>query len=221
MACLGCWGLVSTSVAATPVNEGDWPHQITVVYDTSLHIPATLSFQRQQSHYQVSAKMDAWLWSWHFVSSGVLIQHTLQLRDYQDIRQGKQYARAQWQPGMLNYGRTAQPTQNMPVDGPVYDVFSLAWQLAWQPQAMPTKAYLTNGKKVYALPNITDAGERFMQVGNQRERVREYRIDNKGSLISYIIRTTPPRVPVRIRYEDDGRIYSLELQSYLWDGHKI
>ena len=101
----------------------------------------------------------------------------------------------------------------MSVNGSVYDMFALGWQLGFNHGKLPANTYLTNGKKVYQLNAVQSRGMAQMMVNGRQIDIRQFSISRGDNLVEYAFAPQLGNIPVRISYMDNGKVYTLQLKG--------
>ena len=101
----------------------------------------------------------------------------------------------------------------MSVNGPVYDMFALGWQLGFNQGKLPANTYLTNGKKVYQLDAVNSRGSDQLMLNGRQIEIRQYSISRGDDVVEYAFAPQLENIPVRISYVDNGKVYTLQLKG--------
>ena len=121
--------LALLALLAAPVLHAEIPQSAHAQYKASLGIPATLSFEREGEQYRIVAKINVPLYKMRFESGGTIDGEQLKPSYYRDIRNGKEYASAQFSGSRVRLGKK-NDKHTETVKGTVMDLFSLNWRLA-------------------------------------------------------------------------------------------
>ena len=143
LAVLGSF-LILTLPAA---QAAELPNSAELQYVGPYHVPVNMTFNRTGNTYAVALRIHVPLYQIRFQSSGSISNNTLRPAVYMDTRNGKPYAEAHFSGHDVRYGKTGAEIQTSALNGPTFDLFSLAWQLAMNDGRLPAKLHITNGKK--------------------------------------------------------------------------
>lgn len=198
------------------------PKSVTAQYSGSFGIPAQTVFRRQGTDYTLVTQIELPLYRMRFESGGSISENgSLRPRYYQDIRNGKIYAMAAFADGSAVFGKPEAPQSAAAPQG-ITDLFSLSWQLALNPAALPEGIRFTNGKKIY--PAAAIVSENAVRPENTpfgaAVRLNRYTVQRGDAVIRFA--TAPAwRLPVLIDYADADSAYRLVLQSAVIDGKTL
>ena len=212
--------LALLALLATPALHAEIPQSAHAQYKASLGIPATLSFEREGEQYRIVAKINVPLYKMRFESGGTIDGEQLKPSYYRDIRNGKEYASAQFSGSRVWLGKPdGKHTET--AHGTVMDLFSLSWQLAGSGGRLPENLSVTNGKKLYPLGGIRPAGSGSLKIGGIRTTVDKFVLRREADSVSYAFAPAIGNVPALIGYNVGGKRYSLTLKSAVVNGEKI
>lgn len=207
--------------AAPATYAAHFPKQAELHYIGPYNAPVTMTFARNGEHYHVVANIDIPLYSMRFSSTGTVSGNTLKPATYDDNRMGSRYAHADFSGNLVRYGKTSEPAKTATVDGPVFDLFTLAWQLAMNNAQLPANVRITNGKKIYAVSEMQYVNNEKMTLGNRTLTVNHYRVKRGDDTIDYAFAPSLANIPAQINYLDDGKNYTFRLVSVTLDGKTI
>jgi hypothetical protein len=210
--------LVLVPISAT---AAFFPQQAKLQYVDNHGIPVNMNFNRQDKQYRIDVSLNLILYHFNFVSTGTVSENILTPISYMDTRQGKPYAHAVFSKQAVQFGKNGADAQQVQVDGPVYDMFALGWQLGINNGQLAKNTYLTNGKKIYPLKNISFIGQKQLSINNELINVSQFRLYRGDDVVEYAFAPSLNGIPVRISYMDNGKIYTLHLKSGLIDGKAI
>ena len=209
--------LVLLALLAAPVLHAEIPQSARAQYKASLGIPATLSFEREGEQYRIVAKINVPLYKMRFESGGTIDGEQLKPSYYRDIRNGKEYASAQFSGSRVWLGKPdGKHTET--AHGTVMDLFSLTWQLAFSNGKLPMPLVITNGKKLYPISRLTPAGGKEMTIGSLKTRTQTYTLSHGNDTILLALARDLNNMPALIRYNVGGKKYSLTLKAVEMDG---
>lgn len=193
------------------------PQSARAEYKASLGIPATLSFEREGEGYRIVAKINVPLYKMRFESGGTIDGGQLKPSYYRDIRNGKEYASAQFSGSRVWLGKPdGKHTET--AHGTVMDLFSLTWQLAFGNGKLPMPLVITNGKKLYPINRLTPSSSKSMTIGSLKTRTQAYTLRHDNDQIFLALASDLGNVPALIRYNVGGKKYSLTLKAVEMDG---
>ena len=188
------------------------PQSAYAEYKASLGIPATLSFERNGEQYRIVAKINVPLYKMRFESGGTIDGEQLKPSYYRDIRNGKEYASAQFSGSRVRLGKK-NDKRTETAKGTVMDLFSLTWQLAFNDGKLPTPLVITNGKKLYPISRLTPSPSKDMTVGSLKTRTQAFNLHHDNDHIFLALASDLGNVPALIRYNVGGKKYSLTLKA--------
>lgn len=188
------------------------PQSAYAEYKASLGIPATLSFERNGEQYRIVAKINVPLYKMRFESGGTIEDDTLKPSYYRDIRNGKEYASAQFSGSRVRLGKQ-NDKRTETAKGTVMDLFSLTWQLAFNDGKLPTPLVITNGKKLYPISRLTPSPSKDMTIGSLKTRTQAFNLRHDNDHIFLALASDLGNVPALIRYNVGGKKYSLTLKT--------
>ena len=191
--------------------------RIAALYKASLGIPATLLFERNGEQYRIVAKINVPLYKMRFESGGTIEDDTLKPSYYRDIRNGKEYASAQFSGSRVRLGKK-NDKRTETAKGTVMDLFSLTWQLAFNDGKLPTPLVITNGKKLYPISRLTPSPSKDMTIGSLKTRTQAFNLRHDNDHIFLALASDLGNVPALIRYNVGGKKYSLTLKVVEMDG---
>lgn len=214
-----CFSLLMLVAIAT--KAATLPQQAKLHYVDNHGVPVNMDFSQQNNHYRIGVSLNFIFYHLNFVSTGTVSGNTLTPLSYVDTRQGKPYAYAVFNQQTVQFGKNNADAQHVQVDGPVYDMFALGWQLGINEGQLAKNTYLTNGKKIYPLKDISFIGQQPLSINNQLTNISLYRLNRGDDVVEYAFAPSLNGIPVRISYMDNGKIYTLHLKSGLIDGKAI
>ena len=205
---------------ATHAVYAEIPQSARAQYRASLGIPATLSFDRDGEQYRIIAQINVPLYKMRFESGGTIDGEQLKPSYYRDIRNGKEYASAQFSGSRVRLGKKdGKHTET--AQGAVMDLFSLTWQLAFSHGKLPTPLVITNGKKLYPINRLTPANGKTMTIGSLKTRTQAFTLRHDSDQIFLVLASDLGNVPALIRYNVGGKKYSLTLKAVQMDGQPV
>lgn len=189
--------LVLLALLAAPVLHAEIPQSARAQYKASLGIPATLSFEREGEQYRIVAKINVPLYKMRFESGGTIDGEQLKPSYYRDIRNGKEYASAQFSGSRVRLGKKdSKHTET--AQGTVMDLFSLTWQLAFSNGKLPMPLVITNGKKLYPINRLTPSSSKSMTIGSLKTRTQAYTLRHDNDQIFLALASDLGNVPALI-----------------------
>lgn len=210
--CMLYLGLLSTWVWAT-----DIPDLAELQYSGSYGIPAEMTFKRQNNQYTITASINVPFYQIRFESGGQIEGSTLKPNYYKDIRNGKLYASATMNDQQVSFGR-GNHLKTQTVAGPVMDLFTLSWQLAFNGGKLPEHLTITNGKKLYQTNGVVAAGSVPIKVAGKSTMVNQLHVRRGDDTVQYAFAPALGGVPAVIHYDDGDKSYQLRLKSVRING---
>lgn len=197
------------------------PQSATLQYSGSYGIPATMTFKRSGDNYTVSANINVPMYKIRFESGGKIVGNQLKPSYYRDVRNGKTYASAKFSGNKAMYGRADEAQKTESVSGSVMDLFTLSWQLAFSDGQLPSNLKITNGKKLYSVGGLSNAGSASVKVGGGTTTVNQFNVRRGDDLVYYAFAPALNNVPALIKYNDGDKNYNLTLKSVTIDGKVV
>lgn len=213
--------LLTAVLAAPGLMAAELPKSATLQYSGNLKIPATMNFTRTDNSYKIVSTIKVPLYRIRFESGGTVSGNTLQPKYYREIRDGKLYTDVKFNGNKVTYGKVGEQ-KTKTVSGATMDLFTLAWQLAANDAVLPANLSVTNGKKIYPVNNMTNAGTSDYKFAGGSTPVSKYVIHRGDDTINYSFATELNNIPAQIVYrEDDGKSYNLRLTRLTIDGKTV
>lgn len=206
------------ALAAPLTYAANFPSRAELHYVGPYGVPAVMTFARSGNRYNVVANINVPLYQMRFSSSGGVSGNTLKPSVYNDTRHGKSYAQARFSGNTVRYGKSGNAVKTTTVNGPVFDLFTLAWQLAMNNAQLPANVRITNGKKIYTVGGMRKTGSSRYALGNGSISVNNYRIKRGDDTIDYAFAPSLSNIPAQITYISGGESYTLKLKSVKLDG---
>lgn len=213
--------LMNTLWAAPVSHAAHFPKRAELHYIGPYNAPVTMTFVRSGNRYDVTTNIDIPLYPMRFSSAGTVTGNTLQPATYDDNRLGISYAHADFSGNLVRYGKTTEPAKTAAINGPVFDVLTLAWQLAMNNTQLPANVRITNGKKIYAVSGMHKTGSGKYTLGKSTISISHYRVQRDDDTIDYSFAPALSNLPVQIAYTSDGQSYAMKLKSGYLDGKAI
>lgn len=213
---LAAAGILTAAAAAA----AELPQSAVLNYSGSYGIPATMTFTRNGNSYTIVSDIKVPLYKIRFESGGSISNGQLQPAYYRDVRNGKTYAEARFSGGRVLYGRVGEQKTET-VSGPVLDLFALSWQLAANDGLLPAGLQITNGKKLYRVGSLIKTGSGQYSFSGGQTPVNHYRVRRGDDTVNYTFAPALGNIPAQIQYTDDGKTYSLKLNSLMINGQRI
>ncbi|PIT52679.1 hypothetical protein BHC44_06980 [Snodgrassella alvi] len=214
--------LVWVSLLLLPVaRAAELPQRAQLQFVDSYGLPVSMDFVQQGDQYRINTQINLIFYQMQFVSTGTVNGSTLNPLSYIDSRYGKPYAQARFTEQGIDYGKVSEASKHMAVNGPVYDMFALGWQLGFNHGKLPANTYLTNGKKVYLLDEVRSRGNAQLLVNGRQIDISQYSISRGDNVVEYAFAPQFENIPVQISYMDNGKVYTLQLKGGQIDGKAI
>ncbi|PIT16620.1 hypothetical protein BGI32_04170 [Snodgrassella alvi] len=214
--------LAWVSLQLLPVaRAADLPRRAQLQFVDSYGLPVNMDFVQQAEQYQINTQINLIFYQMQFVSTGTVNGSTLNPLSYTDSRFGKPYAQARFTEQGIDYGKVSESSKHMAVNGSVYDMFALGWQLGFNHGKLPANTYLTNGKKVYLLDAVRSRGTAQLLINGRQIDISQYSISRGDDVVEYAFAPQFGNIPVYISYMDNGKVYTLQLKGGQIDGKAI
>lgn len=187
---------------------------IQLKYKSNYLMPAYVNFKMQDNQYIINAKINIPLYKIRFQSSGEKQSDQFLMKNYQDLRNGKLYAKAEIRGNKIEYGKVKSGVKLEKSDLPVFDLFSIAFQLSYFDK-LPQNFQITNGKKLYPMKNvrlqktqktITENNRTFAEISYQ------FHMGEKSFVVK---KYAGERFPRFISYDKDGDYYQLQFSEFV------
>ena len=185
-----------------------------IKYSSNYLMPAYVNFSENGSSYSIQAKINVPLYNIQFNSSGKINNKQLQMLDYQDIRNGKLYSRARINNNQVEYGKVKNGLTSKEIDMPLYDLFTMAFQLSYYDK-LPINFITTNGKKLYPMNNVfVKKFEQDIKQGNQiiKQITYSFKTGDKDILVQ---KYQGEHFPRYLKYSRDGDDYELTFSEFV------
>ncbi|MFQ1021920.1 hypothetical protein ACIWO4_01105 [Avibacterium paragallinarum] len=185
-----------------------------IKYSSNYLMPAYVHFNANGSQYTITANINIPFYNIEFKSSGTQTNNTFAMLDYQDIRNGKLYAKTLINGNEILYGKVKNSLDNMPFTMPIFDLFTVAFQLSYYGK-LPHNFQITNGKKLYLMENVfVKKSEKQVKENNrnQTEITYQFRTGEKSFVVKKYLGEQFPRY---ISYDKDGDHYELTFNELI------
>lgn len=199
-----------------------FPHNIKVRYHATYNntgLSGELKWKNEGNRYQLELSSKLLVFSMRYTSDGHIGKDGLIPEHFQVWKNGnpQEGAEFDWDNKLMHYGNEKQNQAEL-VPG-TQDILSVAWQFAFVGDRLPSKVWLTTGKKVYQYP-VNLAGEtRFPQEGGQPVAV--VRANAEGNQNEFWLATGLHNLPVRIIRKDDKLNIELSASKIEIDGKTV
>lgn len=211
---------LACAAAFGAAQAGEIPQSVSAQYRGDWGVPASMDFKRNGNSYTVSASIKVPFYNIRFESGGSIVGNQLRPSYYRDVRNGKVYASAKMSGNQASYGKTGETTTET-VAGPVMDLFTVSWQLAFAEGKLPANLKITNGKGLYDVNSIKPLGEKQVKVAGGRTVVSQYHVRRGGDTVHYAFAPKLGNVPAIISYNDGDKKYNLTLTSVSINGKSV
>lgn len=185
-----------------------------IKYSSNYLMPAYVHFDANGSQYRIDAKINIPLYNIEFKSSGTQTYNAFNMTDYQDVRNGKVYAKTLINGNEIAYGKIKNGLEKEPLTMPTFDLFTVAFQLSYYDK-LPQNFQITNGKKLYPMKNVfVRKSERQVKANNQTqtEITYQFRTGEKSFVVKKYLGEQFPRY---ISYDKDGDHYELTFNKFI------
>lgn len=197
------------------------PSQAKLQFVNQYGVPATMTFTQHDNQYSINTDVDMIFYQLHFASTGHIMGNRLLPESYRDSRSGKLYAQALFDGQMIQYGKIGDDVKQMKINGVVFDIFTLAWQLALDKDQVSSSSFFTNGKKIYPIENIHYSGKSEYLLNGTSVLTNQFLIQRAKNTIEYALIPSLENIPAQITYTDNGKLYVLKLKTAQLDGKVI
>lgn len=119
-----------------------------IKYKSNYIMPTYIHFKKSDEYYSIISKINIPLYNIVFNTGGKIQGKQFNMLNYQDIRNGKTYAKAEVKGTIIQYGKVVEPLKQEILTLPTFDLFSIAFQLSYY-GVLPYNFQTTNGKKLY------------------------------------------------------------------------
>jgi len=156
-------------------------------------------------------------------SDGELDQHGLRPSQFRDFRDDMNTPKNQidfdWTTHKVRYGTPGQQKEGDLEEGGV-DVFSAAYQFALQGDKLPSFTMQIIGKEIYKLPFELKGEAKLILSGQSVNTIVLYGV-NKQRRFSFYLAPDWHNLPVRITFDDDGKVTDLVAHALEMDGKVV
>ncbi len=186
-----------------------------IKYSSNYIMPAYVHFKNDGNSYSIKAKINVPFYKIVFSSRGTKIANHFNMVKYQDSRNGKTYSISEINNNKITYGRVkkGRALETKTLNLPVFDLFTMAYQLSYFDK-LPTSFYITNGKKLYLMENVS-VDKLLYQVKNNgkfyQEVMYKFKTGNKDVMVKKHLNEKFPRY---ISYNKDGDNYELKFAGF-------
>lgn len=185
-----------------------------IKYSSNYLMPAYVHFKENGKTYSVNASINVPLYKIKFSANGTQSNSQFSMLSYQDSRNGKPYAKANVQGKQIEYGKVKDGLKTESLNTPIFDLFSMAFQLSYYDQ-LPLNFQTTNGKKLYPANNVVlNKSEKTVKTenGEAKEITYKFKMEDKDFMVKKYQHENFPRY---ISYNRDGDHYELTFDSFV------
>ncbi|MDH2925940.1 hypothetical protein FW755_05660 [Lonepinella koalarum] len=185
-----------------------------IKYSSNYLMPAYVHFSENGTNYAINARINVPLYNIQFISSGTHNSRNFTMFNYKDTRNKNTYALAKINGKQIEYGKVKGGLKKESVSMPVYDLFTMAFQLTYYDK-LPVNFIITNGKKLYPMNNVFV--KKFEQnVNNAGKTVKEltYTFNADGKDIT-VKKYEGEQFPRYLKYARDGDNYELTFSELI------
>lgn len=185
-----------------------------IKYSTNYLMPAYVQFKNDGKQYSVKSKINVPFYNIVFSAKGYEQNNQFHLVSYRDTRNGKTYAVAEVDSKTIQYGKAKEPLKKEVMALPVFDLFSLAFQLSYYDK-LPTSFQTTNGKKLYPAKNVVlNQSKKIVKGKGKNVEEITYKFKTDGKYIT-VKKQVGEKFPRYISYSRDGDTYELTFDSFI------
>lgn len=185
-----------------------------IKYSSNYLLPAYVHFKENGSQYSIRAKINVPLYNIQFITDGAQRNKQFQMSEYKDIRNDKTYSQAKMSGNMIEYGKLKDGLKNETTKLPIFDLFSMAFQLTYY-EKLPISFQLTNGKKLYPMENVfVRKSEKTVKFNKQdvTEITYQFKTGDKDVTVKKFAGEQFPRY---LKYTRDDDDYELTFDSFV------
>ncbi len=206
---LGCLLLGSLALATSVKSE-----EYNIKYSSNYIMPAYVHFQNTDTNYSVKTKINVPFYNIQFYSKGIKTHNQFKMIDYKDLRNDDLYSVTKIKNNQITYGKVKN-VEVKNVEYPVFDLFTIAYQLTYFDQ-LPTKNfYVTNGKQLYLIKNAI-LKKSVTTIEHKSQHINEisylFSIGNKDVVVKKYENEKFPRY---ISYNKGDDHYELTFSSFV------
>lgn len=188
---------------------------IHIKYSSNYLMPAYVHFQADGKKYKVDANINVPFYKIKFSAQGEQTTDYFKMEDYLDTRNGKPYALSKISHQQLEFGKVKEGLVKQEITLPIFDLFSLAFQLSYYDK-LPLSFAITNGKKIYKMENVVvNKKVAKLQSSDKEQFEITYHFkttDNKEIVVKKMSGESFPRY---ISYNRDGDDYQLTFSEFV------
>lgn len=185
-----------------------------IKYSSNYLMPAYVHFKNDGKNYSITSKINVPLYNIVFTAKGRESGNQFHMLSYKDSRNGKSYAIAEIDSTTIQYGKTKEPLKKEAIKMPIFDLFSVAFQLSYYDK-LPNSFQTTNGKKLYPTENVVlNKSSKAIKVKGQNVEEITYRFRTGDKYIT-VKKHANEKFPRYISYNRDGDNYELTFDSFV------
>lgn len=173
-----------------------------------------MHFNANGSQYNINAKINIPLYNIEFKSSGKQTDNDFKMLNYQDIRNGKTYAKTIISGNEISYGKVKKGLEKTTLDMPTFDLFTIAFQLSYY-EKLPQNFQITNGKKLYPMKNVFVKKTEKQVIDNTQSKTEvtyKFRTGEKSFVVK---KYADEKFPRYISYDKDDDHYELTFSEFV------
>lgn len=191
------------------------PQKIKLNFTGPFQVPASMTFSYNTQQYTLDTTVHIPFKNMQFKSRGIVKNNRLITQSFEDIRSGKPYAYANFDPQnkTIVYGRNGQINQAK-MTALAQDFFTTAWQATLNRAPLTEKVQTTNGKKIYERPAFVKAGTAEGYINGQKTPITLYVSGEGDDRVELGLSPENYYLPALIAYYEKGKRYELTLKSY-------
>ncbi|WP_386688899.1 MULTISPECIES: hypothetical protein [unclassified Lonepinella] len=185
-----------------------------IKYSSNYLMPAYVHFSENGANYSINAKINVPLYNIQFISSGTHDSRNFTMFNYKDTRNKNTYALAKINGKQIEYGKVKSGLKTESVSMPVYDLFTMAFQLTYYDK-LPTNFIITNGKKLYPMNNVfVKKSEQNITVSGRaiKELTYTFKTGDKDIMVK---KYQDEQFPRYLKYTRDGDNYELTFSELI------
>ncbi|WP_386695192.1 hypothetical protein [Lonepinella sp. MS14435] len=185
-----------------------------IKYSSNYLMPAYVHFSENGANYSINAKINVPLYNIQFISSGTHDSRNFTMFNYKDTRNKNTYALAKINGKQIEYGKVKSGLKTESVSMPVYDLFTMAFQLTYYDK-LPTNFIITNGKKLYPMNNVfVKKSEQNITVSGRtiKELTYTFKTGDKDIMVK---KYQDEQFPRYLKYTRDGDNYELTFSKLI------
>lgn len=189
------------------------PKEMVLEYSGPWGIPAKLKFVHDDKNYTIDTTIAIPLKNMRFSAKGIIQNNQLKPVEYTVYRDKGIYSSAifDYENQKITYGKLPE-RKEFALQSNTQDLFTLAWQMTISKGSPLKNTYVTDGKKLYALPVIQKTREISHSIDGKKQSSNYYQGGEGDRRLEIGLAKELYFIPSVIVYYDKGKRYELELK---------